>query len=84
MSGGSLIAQGRFAIPEVDGLVPGPYKVAVYSADTSKQTTGTDLPEGDVPPARERIPSRYNQKTTLTAQVEKGSRNIFTFDLKSQ
>ena len=86
MSCGGLITDGRFAIPRDQGPIPGPYRVAIYAPDRGQQVpgSGSDQPTapGSIP--KDRVPPRYNQSTTLTAQVEKGDRNVFAFDLKSE
>jgi hypothetical protein len=63
--------------------VPGPYKVSVFSYDQSgAKVEATDMPgdPGNVQ-FRERIPDKYNTKTTLTADVTTG-RNRFEFNLE--
>ncbi|MEJ7636561.1 MAG: hypothetical protein WKF75_00865 [Singulisphaera sp.] len=84
MSGGSLIADGRYAIARDQGLVPGSYRVAIYAPDVGSKSSTSELPTqlGKLP--TDRIPPRYNMETTLTAQVEKGGANDFVFDLKSR
>jgi hypothetical protein len=78
---GSGVENGAFSIPEENGLVPGKYKVAVFSYDKSgAKVQSEDIP-GD-PGAvqfKERIPAKYNTKTELTAEVASGGENNFEF-----
>ena len=84
VTGGSSIENGRFAIDRENGLVPGGYKVAIYAAD-SKEPAATKGPvrKGTVL-ARERIPAKYNSRSTLTAEVKIGGTSDLMFDLQSE
>ncbi len=83
VSAGGLIADGRYRVGRKEGLVPGSYKVLIFSHGEGPGSAG-DLPEpGErigAPP--ERIPPRYNAATTLVAEVAKDGANVFDFDLK--
>ncbi len=80
---GATIEQGAFDIPQANGLVPGSYQVKVFSYDQS----GAKVQNADIPgdpgnvQFKERIPTRYNTKTELTAEVKSG-RNHFDFKLE--
>ena len=80
---GATIENGRFKIPRDSGLVPGTYKVSVFSYDQK----GARVPSEEIPgdpgntQFRERIPAKYNAKTTLTAEVKKDGENVFEFKL---
>jgi hypothetical protein len=83
--GGAPIEAGAFIIPSSLGLMPGRYKVRVYSSDRV-------LPPGDGPPPppgspgmptpKERVAAKFNTQTTLTAEVKPDAENVFTFNVE--
>lgn len=81
--GGATITEGKYSIPADVGLLPGSYKVAIFSYDQKgKKVESTEIP-GD-PGAnqfRERIPAKYNSETTLKADVQEKGPNTFDFKL---
>jgi len=83
--GGSAITEGKYAIPREQGLVPGTYKVVVSSGEgTEEKKTDTNAMPGMPPvPAKEAIPSDYNAKSLLTAEVKAGGKNVFEFNITS-
>jgi hypothetical protein len=85
VSAGALIEGGRFSIDREHGLIPGSYRVGVNAAAPTSAQAGPAGPGGKpVARAAELIPAKYNAETTLTAQVQKGGRNRFQFDLRSK
>ncbi len=76
---GAVIEKGRYSIPRDKGLVPGTYKVMIFSPDNKEVTPD---PGGNpfLAKAKERIPAEYNEKTTLTREVKPGG-NTFDFTL---
>lgn len=80
---GAGIENGVYRIRREQGLLPGTYKVAVSSYDRKGAKVASDEIPGE-PSAkqfRERIPAKYNNKTTLTAEVTGKGPNIFDFKL---
>jgi hypothetical protein len=76
---GALIVGGRYTVAAKQGLLPGTYRVSVFSPEPSK---GPGLITGvSAPPRRERIPERYNVKSELTVEVRENTANRFDFDL---
>jgi hypothetical protein len=81
----AAIKEGRYTLRRADGPSPGPHRVNIWS----RKPTGKRLPS-DVEPGTfieetgEIIPARYNLKSELKADVEKGGDNRFDFDLKSE
>ncbi len=62
--------------------MPGKYKVRISSVPVVK------IGPGEEPGARpkmdpEKVPAKFNTKTTLTKEVTRGGPNAFEFDLKS-
>jgi hypothetical protein len=68
---GATIENGKYSIPRDLGLVPGTYKVSVFSYDrTGAKVQSEEIP-GDPGASqfKERIPRKYNVETTLKAEV---------------
>ena len=81
---GGLIHDGTYSIARLDGPVPGPHGVSIYS----QQPTGKKFPDQADPSVmlderRETISGRYNSRSQLTAEVKAGGDNTFNFDLTS-
>jgi hypothetical protein len=78
----SEVQQGRFRIPARQGLAPGTYRVAIeYLQPTGRMVkayTGEQVEE-----RKQVVPRRYNEQTELTAEVDSGGDNRFTFELQS-
>jgi hypothetical protein len=76
---GSTIENGKYSIPREKGLIPGTYKVKIYSPDNKEVTPD---PGGNpfFAKAKERIPAKYNESTTLTREVKRGG-NAIDFNL---
>jgi len=85
VEGGGMIESGKYSIPRDRGLVPGNYHVAIYSGGSGAPARGPNGPvTGGPAPNKETIPTNYNAKTTLKAEVKKGGPNDFQFDLTSK
>lgn len=65
------IEAGKYRIDESQGLPPGSYRVAISSPDESQVTKVETAPGDERSLAAERIPAKYNTKTTLTLEVPK-------------
>jgi hypothetical protein len=80
---GATIENGRYQIPRDNGLVPGKYKVSIFSYDQKGAKVQSEEIPGDPGNTqfKERIPAKYNVKTTLTAEVTAGGSNTFDFKL---
>jgi hypothetical protein len=85
LGGGAMIKDGSYEIPRDQGLVAGTYRVNIFSPDVPAGTdAGASAPPGESQdkPAKERVPERYNAKSTLKAQVTDDGQNVFNFDLE--
>lgn len=81
--GGSLIREGQFSIPREQGLVPGNYKVSVYSGNTTGERPKAEMGPGRAPKiAKEMIPSKYNSMTKEEVEIKGGGSNVLTFKLE--
>ncbi|MBS0203534.1 MAG: hypothetical protein JSS49_11585 [Planctomycetes bacterium] len=83
---GTIDSSGGFSLAysqSAQGALPGNYKVRIAAVDGGGGTMGA---KGEVSEPKSLIPEKYNnpETSTLTATVEKGKSNHFTFDLKSQ
>lgn len=82
-------AQGKFTLSTFangDGAVAGPHKVVISeSASEPEPMPGTPEAE-NWKPRKSRVAAKYTnaEKTPLTANVEDGGKNDFTFDLKDE
>jgi hypothetical protein len=72
---GGLITAGRYEIPRDLGPAPGTFEVEIWSP----QKTGKQVPAGaPAPPGtlvdevKESVPARYNQRSTLTVELQPG------------
>ena len=88
---GGMIHEGRFEVPQNKGAAPGLYAVAIYSGDTTQPPSGVSpgTPEYEVAMKKvktrgEQVPTKYNTKTTLTAELKVDGENEFTFDLTTK
>ncbi len=77
---GTLIKDGRFAIPAAKGLPPGSYRVKISAADEKVKIEGPPGPESNRLSA-DRIPAEYNAKTKLIVEVRADGENKFDFDI---
>lgn len=82
--GGSVVIDGKYEVPQSQGLVPGKYKVVITSPDDkgAEILDKTNNAPG-LPPIikKEVIPSQYNSASLLTAEVKAGAKNVFEFNL---
>ncbi|WP_337173412.1 hypothetical protein [Paludisphaera sp.] len=77
-----LVVDGEFSLPRSEGPGLGRHRVDVWS----KKPTGKTLkdradPENPVEETVELVPPRYNLRSELMADVERGGENRFTYDL---
>jgi hypothetical protein len=82
VSGGGVIRGGQYRIPREQGLRPGTYKVSISSSGEVPGGGGSEPPGNRTPPPPEKVPTKYNAATTLTAAVKAESPNVFNFDMK--
>jgi hypothetical protein len=77
------IKDGKFAIDRASGPVPGQYKVSISSRPSI--TIGADQEPGERPKMEpEKVPARFNSKSTLTKEVTNGGGTDLVFELKSR
>jgi hypothetical protein len=85
---GGVVTDGKFSVPRGQGPVPGKYNVSINSTTAQANIPASEASSGmpgyvarqPVDP----IPEKYNNKTTLSAEVKKGGDNNFQFDLKTK
>jgi hypothetical protein len=71
VSSGAMIQDGKYQIKVSQGLPPGSYLVMISSPDRSKIEKVEGPPGDERSLAVERIPLKYNVKTTLKLEVPK-------------
>ena len=85
IQGGDSIKNGNFSIPRAVGLVPGTYRVSIYSGDADVGRPKAYVAPGRFAPvAKEMIPFKYNAQSTLNAVIPKGGLSDLKFDLRSK
>jgi hypothetical protein len=75
---GTEIKGGHYALPNPPGLAPGSYKVRINSRSGVNPAGPPDANLAD-PSSKERIAKKYNEETTLKAEVKPGQTNTFDF-----
>jgi hypothetical protein len=82
----TTVEGGKYAFSRASGPVPGTYKVLISSA----KSESFELPQGKTPGefhpplAKEKVPAKYNVKSTLTATVKAGQGTPIDFTLTSK
>jgi len=77
----ATIAAGEYFIAAGKGLLPGNYKVAIDSADSTGKTASPVEYSMAIPVSR--VPLKYNGETTLVAAVDAAADNVFNFQLET-
>lgn len=77
---GTEVRDGRYALPNPPGLAVGSYHVRINSRSGVDPSAPPDMHLAN-PGSKERIPTRYNEKTELTAEVNGGGSRTFDFTL---
>jgi len=82
--GGIQIAQGKYMLTGIGGIMPGKYKVKIKISQYYDMKTGQpSTPEtGDFDSVRvPLIPTEFNDDTTLEFEVIQGKKNVFHYDI---
>jgi hypothetical protein len=77
----AVISNGNYQVKVTEGSKI----IKVSAVSTDPELVGPpppDMPPGGFNPPREYIPERFNEQSTLTAQVEAKNGQVFDFDLK--
>lgn len=83
VSSGSMISDGKYQITVAQGLPPGSYQVMISAPDRGKQEKVEGPPGDERTLSKDRIPAKYNLKTTLKVEVPKARGSYeANFDLK--
>ena len=83
---GGVIREGEYDIPSTMGVAIGENRVEIrWTKETGRMVMnpygGESL--GKIPEAKEAVPSKYHEKSTLTAEIVDGE-NEFDFDLEGE
>lgn len=84
VSGGSPVEGGEFSIDRESGLVPGRYKVAINAAEPENLGRRAKGHARKGAPIKDMIPAKYNSKTELEVEIEKGGSNRLKLELHSK
>jgi hypothetical protein len=68
---GDLIMNGRFSITSERGLIPGMYKIMIFSEKKQHEERGKPDPSAD-----EKIPARFNFNTELALDFKEGIKDL--------
>lgn len=75
------ITAGRFEVGPTEGLVPGSYRVEIYSPqETGRMISDPDEPDMQAPEVVERLPAKYNEMSELVENIGDSTTEI-SFDL---
>jgi hypothetical protein len=81
---GGVVIDGSYSIPKAQGPTPGPYRVSIFP---SSEAAGAG-PVDEEPPRKRlkkpQVPTSYNSKSPLKAEVKPGGSNTFEFALSSK
>jgi hypothetical protein len=78
---GAPIVQGKYVIPQGQGLAPGKYRVRITAGTPDPPPQPGELPSPTFgPPPQERVPAEYNTQSRLEATVTSGA-NTFNFEI---
>jgi hypothetical protein len=80
---GATIRQGLFTISSSEGPVPGTYRVRIYASSGKQARPARGQTERTPRPMIERLPTRYNARSELSAEVVTERANRYRFDLNS-
>jgi hypothetical protein len=76
----AAVVNGRYSIPQEQGLRPGEYRVVISSGDPARMIAAGKGRYRDTV-AEERVPPQYNIQTTLRAEVRDGAANTFNYEI---
>lgn len=79
---GGSIEEGSYSIPQSQGLMPGKYSVMITAGSAAEGDP--DDPAKKVKAVPDPVPSQYNARTTLKAEIAPQGPNTFDYALKSK
>lgn len=82
---GAPIVNGQYEILAKQGLAPGKYRVFISGTQSAVDTRSIDEQmKHPSPPPKAAVPAKYNEKSTLTAEVTPGGANQHDFPLSKK
>jgi hypothetical protein len=78
------VSGGKFEVLRDQGPSSGRYSVTIISGGDGAAGQPAGAMPGEGTPVKEKIPEKYNARTTLTAEVKQGGPNTYEFALKSK
>lgn len=79
-SGGPIL-NGRYEIPEQQGVPVGEYRVLVFATEEAPPLPADHMPGEDVPEPKSLIPPEWNQDSTQTIEVAEDGPSEFDFNI---
>ena len=88
--GGAAVENGRYAVSAEKGLFAGDYQVRIRADRPTDKRVWDGMGDEKWPASKKNyvavtesyIPPRYNDRTTLTATIERGKVNEYNYDLR--
>jgi len=78
----ALVANGNYAIPADQGLMPGKYQVRISAPEAFDLTPEEYSAGKKIPPPVERIPAKYNTQTEQMVEVKTTGTNKFDYQIE--
>jgi len=81
VAAGATIAGGRYVVEGARGPTPGEYRVEIRSSAPSGKQLKDSFGQASISEMESIIPARYNDKTTLRAEITAAGPNQFDYSL---
>ncbi|WP_254513672.1 hypothetical protein [Anatilimnocola floriformis] len=79
---GALVTNGSYSIPAAQGLMPGSYRVQINAMEEFPITPDELAAGKTAPPAKNRVPPKYNTASEQTVEVKASGANRFDFNIE--
>lgn len=83
VAAGATIAGGRYVVEGARGPTPGEYRVEIRASAPSGKQVKDSFGQASIAEMESIIPDRYNDKTTLRAEITASGPNQFDFSLST-
>jgi hypothetical protein len=83
VAAGATIAGGRYVVDGARGPTPGEYRVEIRASSPSGKQVKDSFGQASIAEMESIIPDRYNDKTTLRAEITAAGPNQFDYSLST-
>ena len=83
VAAGATIAGGRYVVEGAKGPTPGEYRVEIRASAPSGKQVKDSFGQASISEMESIIPARYNDKTTLRAEITAAGSNQFDYSLST-